>query len=153
MANFLRLFLPGLLLMVICRVDAQTAEEKSVRETVDWLFAAMQRGDTAQARLAFHPEARLQTALENPVNKKGVLQTEPLDSFLVQVSRIKEKGYLVQEKITSFDVHVDAPLASVWATYELYVDGKLSHTGVDAFQLIRSDLGWKIIQLCDTRKR
>ena len=59
----------------------------------------------------------------------------------------------IEERITNYDIKIDDPLASVWAEYEFYIDGKLSHKGVDAFQLFKSNAGWKIIQICDTRRK
>ena len=41
-------------------------------------------------------------------------------------------------------VMVEGDVATVWARYLFEVDGKLSHTGVDAFNLVRTDTGWKI---------
>jgi len=32
----------------------------------------------------------------------------------------------------------------VWAPYDFWRDGKFSHCGVDAFDLIKTDEGWKI---------
>ena len=44
-------------------------------------------------------------------------------------------------------------IAIVWCDYEFLIDSKLSHKGVDVFQLFYSDNGWKIIQICDTRRK
>lgn len=43
-------------------------------------------------------------------------------------------------------------LATVWAPYAFYLDGRLSHCGVNAFQLIRRPQGWRIVSLIDTRR-
>jgi len=32
----------------------------------------------------------------------------------------------------------------VWAPYDFWIDGKLSHCGTDAFDLIKTEDGWKI---------
>lgn len=34
-------------------------------------------------------------------------------------------------------------MANVWADYEFYVNGKLLHKGVDAFQLFCENNSWK----------
>lgn len=41
-------------------------------------------------------------------------------------------------------VESDGTVASVWAPYDFYRDGELSHCGVDAFQLVRTDDEWKV---------
>jgi hypothetical protein len=50
-------------------------------------------------------------------------------------------------------VHVDGGLASVWTEYAFYVGERLNHCGVDAFHLVRTAEGWRIIDLADTRRR
>ena len=35
-------------------------------------------------------------------------------------------------------------MAVVWTPYDFHIDGQFSHCGVDAFNLIRTDDGWKI---------
>ena len=48
----------------------------------------------------------------------------------------------------SFDgeptVMIDGDVAIVWAPYSFEVDGALSHTGVDVFNLLRTEDGWKV---------
>ena len=50
----------------------------------------------------------------------------------------------VLERMNDPIVLIDGDVATVWAEYEFLKDGKLSHTGFDAFNLIRTDDGWKI---------
>jgi hypothetical protein len=35
-------------------------------------------------------------------------------------------------------------MAAVWTPYDLYVDGEFSHCGIDNFNLLKTDEGWKI---------
>jgi hypothetical protein len=48
------------------------------------------------------------------------------------------------ERIWEAEVRVNGPIAAVWSPYDFYVDGAFSHCGIDAFQLVRSDAGWRI---------
>ncbi len=132
---------------------AQNAEETEVKACIDKLFKAMQLGDSAMAKSCFDPSARLQTAIVNPKTKKTILENEPIDSFMVQVNSIKKNHIVIEERVINYDIKIDYPLANVWADYEFYVNEKLSHIGVDAIQLFKSDSGWKIIQICDTKQR
>lgn len=132
---------------------AQNAEETEVKACIDKLFKAMQLGDSAMAKSCFDPSARLQTAIVNPKTKKTVLENEPIDSFMVQINSIKKNKIVIEERVINYDIKIDYPLSSVWVDYEFYVNEKLSHIGVDAFQLFKTESGWKIIQICDTRKR
>ena len=50
-------------------------------------------------------------------------------------------------------IEVDGNLAHVWTPYEFYVNGNLSHKGVNSFTLFKESLDWQIIHLIDTRRR
>ncbi len=42
---------------------------------------------------------------------------------------------------------VDGDIAMVWTPYDFLIDGKFSHSGIDAIVLLRSDAGWKIASI------
>ena len=76
---------------------AQNAEETEVKACIDKLFKAMQIGDSALAKSCFDPSARLQSAIVNPKTKKTILENEPIDSFLVQISSIKKNKIVISD--------------------------------------------------------
>lgn len=131
-------------------VYAQNSEEASVKATIDRLFEGMKRGDSAVVRGVFHPTARLQSV----ANRQGtpVLVTESIDGFVKAVGTPR-KDVVLDERLKSYDIKIDGDMATVWTPYEFYLGDKYSHEGVNAFQLFRSPEGWKIIQICDTRRR
>lgn len=51
------------------------------------------------------------------------------------------------------EVRVAGPVANVWLPYDFYIDGALSHCGVDVFTLLRTELGWRIAGLTFTRSQ
>jgi hypothetical protein len=59
----------------------------------------------------------------------------------------------IEERVLSYEIRVDAQMATAWTPYELYVNEKKIHCGVDAFQFFKTDKGWKIISLADTRRK
>jgi hypothetical protein len=127
--------------------------ENYIKQTILLFFEGMQKSDTNIINQCLHKTARFQTALLNNKTNITTFENEPVDSFLLQVLTIKKRNLQIEERVTQFDIKVDYPLASVWADYEFYVNGKLSHKGVDAFQLFYENGNWKIIQVCDTRRR
>lgn len=127
--------------------------ENNIKQTILLFFEGMQKSDTSLINQCLHKTARFQTALLNNKTNITTLENESVDSFLLQVLTIKKRNLQIEERITQFDIKVDYPMASVWADYEFYVNGKLSHKGVDAFQLFYENGNWKIIQVCDTRRR
>ena len=49
-----------------------------------------------------------------------------------------------RERMWNPEVRVHGPIASVWTPYDFWVNGKFSHCGVDAFDLVNTSEGWKI---------
>lgn len=49
-------------------------------------------------------------------------------------------------------VRIDETLATVWTQYDFHLAGKFSHCGVDAFHLLKTATGWKIVSLADTSR-
>ncbi|MBC7382033.1 MAG: hypothetical protein H7296_03455 [Bacteroidia bacterium] len=71
---------------------------------------------------------------------------------MVQIAKIKNDTLKIEEHITAYKIKADGSMVCVWAPHGFYLNDKLLHTGVDALQLFKSNEGWKIIQICDTRK-
>jgi hypothetical protein len=132
------------------RAAAQHPEEAAVRATIDRLFEGMKKGDSSLVRGVFHPTARLQTAYVNREGKPA-LQSEPIDAFVKAVGTPHKEVW--DERVSDYAIRIDDNLATAWTPYEFYLDGKYLHEGVNSFQLFHSPQGWKIIQICDTRRR
>lgn len=58
-----------------------------------------------------------------------------------------------EEKILSYKVQIDGAMAHAWTPYEFYINGKLSHSGVNAFTMFKENNIWKIIHVIDTRRK
>lgn len=142
-----------ILLLLSFGASAQTKEEVEIKNVITTLFNKMQQGDSAAIWPLFHKEARLQTTELNGKTGTGELETEPLGSFLTKIAAIRTRNVKIEERMMSSDIKVDLPLAQAWVEYEFYINNRISHKGVDAFQFIKTAEGWKIIQLCDTRKK
>ena len=139
----------GLLAAAPLPLAAQGAEERAVFAVVQQLFDGMRTRDTARMRAALHPEARL----VSPALRDGVpgVRVESPSGWLAQVAR--STGAAVDERLRNPVVRVDGTLASVWVEYSLFVGERFVHCGVDAFHLVRTAAGWRIIDLADTRRR
>ena len=42
-----------------------------------------------------------------------------------------------KEKLFSYDIKIDGPLANVWVDYEFWIDKKLNHCGVNSIHLLK----------------
>lgn len=114
---------------------------------VETLFDGMREGDTDKMRSTFHPEARLVTT--GTRNGQPVAGIVPIERWFESVAGADQ---VLDERIYDATVHVDGNLAVVWTYYTLHVGGRFSHCGYDAFQLVRTADGWKIIEVADTRR-
>ena len=143
--------LVGTLLLAPAGATAQEqgmSGEEAVLATVHELFDAMRDKDADRLRAVFHPDAVLLSVTSR--DGEGALGRTPIDRFIESVSTAT--AYL-DEEIWDEEVRIDGALATVWTPYRMIVDGTLSHCGVDAFQLLRTNEGWKIIHIADTRRR
>jgi Putative lumazine-binding len=132
---------------------AQSEDEKAVKAVVVQLFDGMQKHDSTMIRACFHSSARMQSVGMN--RKSGVveLNTEnSIDGFVKSIGSLPATTQ-IEERVLNYEIRVDAEMATAWTPYELYVNGKKIHCGVDAFQLYKTDKGWKILTIADTRRK
>ena len=129
---------------------AQDSARREVVAAVQRLFDAMRARDTAAMRSLFDTGATLVSA-----GARGGgpgMQRTSLSQFITAIAGAPA-GRVLDERIYSPEVRVDANLATVWTEYDFYVGDQFSHCGVDAFQFARTAAGWKIVALADTRRR
>ncbi len=132
---------------------AQSVDEKAVKAVVVQLFDGMQKHDSTMIRTCFHPSARMQSIGMN--RKSGIVEltTEnSVDGFVKSIGSLPATTQ-IEERVLSYEISVDAEMATAWTPYEFYVNGKKSHCGVDAFQFFKTDKGWKILTIADTRRK
>lgn len=125
-----------------------TADEVAVEAVVRELFDHMRAGDAAAMAALFHPDVRLvTTGVQDGVPTARVV---PASAWLESVGGSERE---LDERLYELEVAVAEGLAYVWTEYSLFVDGAFSHCGVDLVDLVRTDAGWRIIQIADTRKQ
>lgn len=136
--------LTGALTAAAGTVAAQEADTPT--GVVEALFEAMKAGDADAMGALLHPDVRLITTAVR--DGAPVAQVVPAERWLEGVRASTRE---LDERIRDVHAQEDQGLASVWARYDLYVDGAHSHCGVDAFHLVRTEQGWRIIEIADTR--
>jgi hypothetical protein len=129
--------------------QAQTTED-SVKATINRLFEGMKNADTVVLKSAFTNDPILHTVATNK-KKKVYVRVEKFNDF-VKIAGQQKEGE-ADERIQFETIRIDGPLAMVWAPYEFYYKGKFHHCGVNSFQLVRLEDGWKINYLIDTRRK
>ena len=126
-----------------------SSPDVDIRVTIDDLFLGMKTGDSSKVASLFHKDLRL---LSSYTTKKGEskLHVGNLAEFTTAVGTPHKDIW--DERISNVVIHRDDNLAQVWMDYSFYLGDKLSHCGVNSFQLINSERGWKIISITDTRR-
>ncbi len=81
----------------------------------------------------------------------GLLRNINRDNFVRAVIS-RPDSPVWKEKLLSFDIKIDGPLANVWVDYEFWLDDKLSHCGVNSIHLLKKKSGWKIFNITDSRR-
>jgi hypothetical protein len=125
----------------------QVHESGAVMEVVERLFDAMRAGDSAAARSTFAADARL---IATAGRDGPQLRVDAVDRFLEAIGTPHDQVW--DERVWDTEVRIDGPLATVWTHYSFYLGDRLSHCGVDSFQMFRGSAGWKIVSVADTRR-
>jgi hypothetical protein len=129
--------------------QSRSQETESVKKVISQLFDGMRKGDSSMVSGTFSKGMILQSISDRA--GKTVVRTEKADEFLKAVGTPHIEIW--DERITFDQVLVDAKLASVWTSYKFYIGDKFSHCGVNSFQMVKENDGWKIVYLIDTRRK
>ena len=134
-----------LLSIPAARATAQDDPEAGPVAAVQALFDAMaaRDGDAIRDLLT---EGAVFTATEDTEDGVEVRESTGED-FAASVG---EAGPALLERMWDPQVMVEGPVAVVWTPYDFHVDGRFSHCGIDAVNLVRSDDGWKISSIAYT---
>lgn len=118
----------------------RTDDEAAVLMAVQQFFDSMTSRDADRARAVLDPEGDFVSVRWHD-NGERVVRRASIGAYLDGLAA-GTKSY--QERIWESEVSVHGPIAIVWAPYDFHIDGELSHCGIDAFQLLRTETGWII---------
>jgi ketosteroid isomerase-like protein len=127
----------GFTLLPTPAASQDPAEHAAVAAVAESALAAITRGDMTALTDLMLPEAVLfPTSTRDSVTRYRV-RTRAEQRASTSRAAITERGFRPE-------VRVNGPVAMVWYPYDLYIDGKWSHCGVDVFTLIRYEARWRI---------
>ena len=126
------------------------AQNQEVQKTIETFFEGFHAKDTVKIKSVCSDKMLLQSIAENAKGAK--LTDESVKEFYTSIATIPA-NFDFQEKILSYSIQVDGTMAHAWTPYEFYMNGKLSHKGVNAFTLFKENDMWKIIYVIDTRRK
>ncbi len=130
---------------------AQSDGEAEVRKAIETFFKGFHDQDSLTMKSVVGEEIKLQTmGYDREGNSR--LRTDSFQQFLNSITSIPD-SLEFREELLGFDIRIDQPMANAWTPYRFWINGELSHCGVNSFQLFHDGSGWKIIYLADTRRR
>lgn len=151
----LRFMKSSLVALLFCAgvVQAQSqAELATVMKPITQLFTGMNLGDSAMVHRSFAKQVTMSSIGQDKEGKLRVTHESSIDNFLKAVGTPRPEP--LSEPIWDVKINIDGNLASVWASYALYVGKRFSHCGADAFHLVKEPNGeWKIFHLADSRRK
>jgi Domain of unknown function (DUF4440) len=121
-------------------------DEKDAMAVVNTMFAEMANHNPPAIAGLFTAEATLTAIIKNKENKSTV-RVFTGEAFS---KNFAENRGPIKEDMYAPEIRIDGDLASVWGRYVFFVNGKISHCGVNAFHLVRTDAGWKIATASST---
>ncbi len=116
-------------------------EKREVLAVAQQFFEALEKGDTSTFRSLFLDDARNDFVQEKDTNIRAGSRSP--ESFKFDKDRIIRERFL-QDGV---EIMIHNRIAIIWGSYNLWINDKFSHCGVDAFTLLKTDTGWKISSL------
>lgn len=118
----------------------KTDDAKDALAVINKLWDAMAAHNPAEIVALHTADAQLVAVMKNREGK-SVNRTFTAEAFS---KNFAQKRNELKEDMYAPKVEIHGDLALVWGRYVFFVDGKISHCGVNAFHLVRTDAGWKI---------
>jgi len=125
-------------------------DRQAVHQVIVTMFDGMREGDSAKVSSVFKKNVRMFSAYKNSKGK-SVLHEGKLSDFLKAIGTPHEEIW--DEKTYNTTIQIDGDIGQVWTDYSFYLGEVFSHCGIDAFQLVRENNKWQIINLIDTRRK
>lgn len=128
------------LALVVSAVGQKKDDKAAALAVVDQLFAEMAAANP-QGIIDLHTSGSQLAAIRKTREGKmrlDVIGREAFSKFFT------DKTAVIKETMYDPKVVVDGDWAMVWGRYVFWVSGKVSHCGIDQFNLVRTEAGWKI---------
>ena len=137
-------------LLIMLIAFSTTAQESEIRSAIDTFFEGFHAKDTVKMKSVFSGLIVFHTISEKVNGAK--LSQEDASEVCRSIAKIPAEMKF-EERLLSYKIDIDGKMAHVWTPYEFYVNGKLSHTGVNSFQMFKENENWKIVHCIDTRRK
>lgn len=124
-------------------------DSTEIKELVLQLFDGMRAADSLMVKDAFHPIATMYTT-GKPKGKSAIRESE-VSGFASSVGMPHDEIY--DERLGKYSLNIDDVLGSMEVEYYFFLGETFSHCGTNFFTFFKSESGWKIISIADTRRK
>ena len=135
------------MLVAETKTAAGQSQEAKVMAAIQQVFDGMRAADPARVAAVFAESARFAV-----VRSRDGLSEISTSSVAEWIGAIGESGGSWDEQVYDVDIQVDENVASAWVPYTFYLEGLISHCGVNSIELLLNGDNWEITQLSDTRR-
>lgn len=115
---------------------------------VEQIFEGMRTANPDLVRAVFAPDARF--AMVDDRQGSPAVRVQSVEGW---IGAIGDSGGSWDERVYDMSAEVDGNMASVWAPYTFYLDGAISHCGINSIEMLHDGQGWKVTQIADTRRQ
>ncbi len=122
-------------------LPAPDFETAAVLAPIDRLLAGVAARNAATMAAQARSDGRVTAVMERPDGTRTVR----VQSWAEFTAGLKTGPERFEERQAMPAVEIDGDIAMVWAPYSFLVDGKVSHCGVNHFDLVREGGAWKIL--------
>lgn len=129
---------------------AEMSDQQQIKQAINQLFDGMRASDSSMVQAVFLENATMKTVGRNR-DGEVILNETSVKQFVAAVGGPKEDIW--DERLDGIEIKIDGDLASVWTPYRFFRGDTFSHCGVNSFQMMKTEEGWKVINIVDTRRR
>lgn len=144
------------ILLLVCLISSQYAFTQSVSNEeviigkIRFFFDGMRNVDTTGMASLFLDDVSLLSVFKNEKDITKINKGSMTD-FLKAIGQPREQVW--DERVHSYEIKIDGPMAVAWTEYSFYLDDTLLHCGVNVFQFVDIEGDWKIAGIMDTRRK
>jgi hypothetical protein len=127
-----------LLTVIQLSAVAQSSDRKEILKVAHQFFEALEKQDTATFSKIMVKNSFNCIVIDRKDSAR--IFNRPSSSFNLKPENIVKER--MREEQIKIEMH--KRIATVWAPYDLWINDKFSHCGVDVFIMLKGNNGWKI---------
>jgi len=117
--------------------------------TIPVLGQAQSDSMTLMVKNAFHEKASMYTTFQR--EGKSQVRTYAVADFVKSIGEPHDVVY--DERLGNYTLEIDEVLATMAVRYYFFLGESPSHCGTNFFTFFKSDDGWRIVSIADTRRK